>query len=255
MNVNFLLISGILSLPNSQFPTTGASTGQESVPGLQPGQSNAGVGPEYFNRMAEMFEKWHNSMQMGGGQSTGAGMGSSIPSSAGGGPRTSTTPSAGGSSAGPRPSKNEYGAPSESRGNHGACLQVHNQARQEKGLTPLTWSSSLSASAEKYAKILQQKSPNALNLVHSQWPGIGENLYAITDITQATCVNAAKVWVAEKPLYAPGTPIGQGDFHGYGHYTQIVTPKGTQVGCNADSGAGFYMVCHYDAAQVSGSIV
>ena len=142
-----------------------------------------------------------------------------------------------------------------STGSQAACLQVHNQARQEKGLTPLTWSSNLSASAESYAQTLRQKSPNVLMLEHSHLPGIGENLFAITDISQATCVNAAKAWIAEKPAYVPGTPIGQGNFGAYGHYTQIVTSRVTQVGCNADSGAGFYVVCHYDAIQLSGSIV
>lgn len=144
----------------------------------------------------------------------------------------------------------------ESRtGSQTACLEMHNKARQEKGLTPLTWSSSLSASAEQYAQILHQKSPNALHLEHSRLSGIGENLYANSDISQATCVNAAKAWIAEKPAYVPGTPIGQGNFGGYGHYTQIVTSRVTQVGCNADSGAGVYMVCHYDAIQLSGTIV
>ncbi len=121
------------------------------------------------------------------------------------------------------------------------CLGIQNQARQAVNLAPMTWSSSLQGSATTYAKKLQSNNPSSLVLVHSGIPGVGENLYA--NSRGGTCVDAAKAWVGEKPLYPPGQPVGSGNFGAYGHYTQIITKRVTQIGCNPDLSAGFYVVC------------
>ena len=137
------------------------------------------------------------------------------------------------------------------------CLALHNKARQEVGLPALTWSTTLAESASQYSAELYKKDPSSSTLVHSNKPGVGENLYAASGngaSSRATCVLATQAWLDEKPLYSAGTPIGSGDFHAYGHYTQIVYRTVTQVGCSADGAHGGYVTCHYDQVQISDTL-
>jgi hypothetical protein len=52
-------------------------------------------------------------------------------------------------------------------------------------------------------------------------------------------------WFNEFPLYN-GEPIGQGNFEGYGHYTQLLWPTTTGVGCaKAINGNAQVITCEY----------
>lgn len=135
--------------------------------------------------------------------------------------------------------------------NFQSCVDLHNKARAEVGLPPLTASASLSASAEAYAQVLKQRYGNGpLQLEHSKGR-YGENLYANTG--GVTCAGAYNGWVTEeKPKYKPGTAIGGPNFKLYGHYTQIIYRPVTQVGCSSENGR--YYVCHYDQIQDSNAI-
>ena len=141
-------------------------------------------------------------------------------------------------------------APVTVNNNENDCLGLQNKARAEVGLNPFTWSASLQQSATDYAQKLYQNSPKNLFLKHSGIAGIGENLYANSG--GGKCVDADNAWIGEKPLYIPGSNVGDGNFAAYGHYTQIVLRRATQVGCNADGSAGPYIVCHYDNIQFAG---
>jgi uncharacterized protein YkwD len=128
-------------------------------------------------------------------------------------------------------------------------LRLHNGARKEVGLPPLTWDPKLAISATAYSNVLYNRSPRGIALKHSDLD-VGENLYAHS--SQATCEKGMKGWLDEKPLYRPGSSVGTGDFHGYGHYSQIVNRDVTKVGCGVDSAKGKYLTCHYDRVQQYG---
>lgn len=131
------------------------------------------------------------------------------------------------------------------------CLNLHNQARQEVGHRPLTWSLSLQQSATNAAADMVRIDPSGNTLHHSQTPNVGENLYSNRNPgTAATCAEATAFWVDEKRFYTRGQPIGSGDFAAYGHYTQIVYKDVKMVGCNDRTGV--YVVCHYDQIQMGG---
>ena len=128
-------------------------------------------------------------------------------------------------------------------------LRLHNGARKEVGLPPLTWDPKLAISATAYSNVLYNRSPRGIALKHSDLD-VGENLYAHS--SQATCEKGMKGWLDEKPLYRPGSSVGTGDFHGYGHYSQIVNRAVTKVGCGVDTAKGKYLTCHYDRVQQYG---
>jgi len=120
-----------------------------------------------------------------------------------------------------------------------ACLSGHNKARIAAGLNPLSWSDSLQRSAQSYAQHLQKVG----GMAHSR---TGENIYRRWHLfQQITCDHAMRYWLNEKSLYH-GEPIGQGNFKGYAHYTQLMWPETANVGCGIASGFKGVVVCHYD---------
>lgn len=135
-----------------------------------------------------------------------------------------------------------------------SCLDLHNKARAEVGLPPITYSSKLAESAEHYSQDLSRRFGDSITLVHStgQYGSVGENLYANTG--GSTCAGAMDYWVGkEKPLYRVGTAVDGPGFKEYGHYTQIVNRQVKQVGCSTETtgtNKRCYFVCHYDAMQI-----
>jgi uncharacterized protein YkwD len=79
----------------------------------------------------------------------------------------------------------------------------------------LTWDDNLAATSRQWAQNLAQRN----TLEHSTF-GNGENLY-IAWGGDKSCRAAVDAWYDEKKNYRPGTKIGEGDFSGYGHYTQV----------------------------------
>jgi uncharacterized protein YkwD len=113
------------------------------------------------------------------------------------------------------------------------CLNGHNIPRRSAGLRPLTWSNSLQQSAQLYA----QKLDATNTFRHSKTPGLGENLYLGT----GSCANANSMWLAERVLYK-GQAVKREEVAKYGHFTQMMWPSTTSVGCGISSGV---VVCHY----------
>lgn len=107
-------------------------------------------------------------------------------------------------------------------------LNVHNNARKQKGVNDLQWDDSLAKQAEEYAKHLAKK--NAMQ--HSGTDGQGENLYMST--ADASFADATQSWLDEERDYN-GEKIGEGDFTKWGHFS-----KSPRVG-SVDGPARFFM--------------
>jgi hypothetical protein len=123
-----------------------------------------------------------------------------------------------------------------------ACLKLHNQARIKVGLSPLKWDFQLAREAKQYAARLIA---DGGILKHSS-SGKGENLYF--NSRAATCSAGFSAWFAEKPFYS-GQGIGTGNFASYGHFTQIMYPSVTSLGCGISK---TILVCRYDKIQIYG---
>ncbi|KAG4960585.1 hypothetical protein AAZX31_13G234600 [Glycine max] len=101
-------------------------------------------------------------------------------------------------------------------------LDVHNQARAEVGVGPLSWNHTLQAYAQSYAN---KRIPDC-NLEHSMGP-FGENI--AEGYAEMKGSDAVKFWLTEKPYY---------DHHSNAcvhdeclHYTQIVWRDSVHLGC------------------------
>ncbi|KAF1882206.1 hypothetical protein Lal_00038851 [Lupinus albus] len=101
-------------------------------------------------------------------------------------------------------------------------LEVHNQAREEVGVGPLTWNKTLEDYAQNYAngRIKDCK------MEHSNGP-YGENL--AEGYGEMTGSDAVKFWLTEKPNYDPISNSCVNDE--CGHYTQIVSRNSVYLGC------------------------
>ncbi|KAJ8324548.1 hypothetical protein QVD99_002565 [Batrachochytrium dendrobatidis] len=106
------------------------------------------------------------------------------------------------------------------------CLIHHNRYRRLVGSVPLAWSASLEAMAYEWARHLSLTG----SFEHSRQPSYGENLYQSNSANDETCNQPTYSWFEEWRLYQ-GQPIGQGNPNLYGHYTQMVWPSSTQLGC------------------------
>ena len=114
-------------------------------------------------------------------------------------------------------------------------LRMHNEARADVGVGPLTWSPVLAAYAQKWADFLARTG----SFQHSGGT-YGENLAGGMDVEEAV-----QSWLAEKASYHGG-PIGA-DWMETGHYTQLVWGGTKRVGCGKASMSEYDIwVCCYD---------
>ncbi|XWS67538.1 hypothetical protein CRYUN_Cryun04dG0015000 [Craigia yunnanensis] len=118
-------------------------------------------------------------------------------------------------------------------------LSVHNAARAQVGVGPMTWDATVAAYAQQYAN----KRISDCGLIHSNGPyseNLAEASYALTG------AEAVKLWVDEKPNYnyEANKCIG-GDCL---HYTQVVWRNSIRLGCaRVKCNSGWWFVtCNYD---------
>ena len=127
-------------------------------------------------------------------------------------------------------------------------LSAHNAARHRFGVAPLAWNSELAGEARQHA---QNMANNGI-YGHDRTPGrrkkMGENLWRGQRGLFSYDVMVG-VMVEEARHFRPGAfpdNSATGNWSDVAHYTQIVWPTTTDVGCAlASSATTDYFVCRY----------
>jgi hypothetical protein len=140
----------------------------------------------------------------------------------------------------------------------GRVLAAHNLVRAQAGSAQLVWDPTLGTAAARYA--LQLAITNTFQ--HSDRkarPGTGENLWMGTRGAYSV-ETMVGLWASERRLFVPGTfpnNSRSGNWEDIGHYTQMIWPTTTRVGCALASNATTdYLVCRYSpAGNVDGRLV
>src|SRR5690348_16886949 len=129
-------------------------------------------------------------------------------------------------------------------------LAAHNAERARMGMAPLVWDAALGTGAATYA---QQMAFTGM-FQHSNRQarrGVGENLWMGTHgaFSPEAMVGG---WASEKRYFMPGVfpnNSRSGNWEDVGHYTQMIWPTTTRVGCAIASTARVdYLVCRYATA-------
>jgi hypothetical protein len=122
----------------------------------------------------------------------------------------------------------------------------HNVARAEYGSRPLVWDPLLARGAAAYAGQL-----TTLGRVHAPREGrrdIRENLLQSLR-GQRSPTQMVGVWISERQYFKPGVfpdVSTTGDWSRVGHYTQMIWPTTTAIGCAIHSDAKYdWTVCRY----------
>jgi pathogenesis-related protein 1 len=128
-------------------------------------------------------------------------------------------------------------------------LEKHNEIRAAHGVGPMTWSSSLSATAQGWAEECYDAGGDGL-IDHNPDRSdghpyyVGENIFGGSG--QYTGVEATEYWASEEADYDYGSNTCSGVC---GHYTQIVWADSVELGCGLHTctslGYGYVIVCNY----------
>jgi pathogenesis-related protein 1 len=124
-------------------------------------------------------------------------------------------------------------------------VDLHNAARAEVGVGPVTWDGSVAAWAQDYAETHRSD----CELKHSpRGRPYGENLYGGAGGGASwSAADAVNAWVSEKAGYDYGSNTCS--LETCLHYTQVVWRSSTAIGCArvvCDSGDGLFIICSYD---------
>lgn len=125
-------------------------------------------------------------------------------------------------------------------------LAAQNRERAQVGHAPLVWDPALAASAAAYGPTLAR----LRRLVHSPRetrPGQRENL-AMAYHGTLSPEQLVAMWSAEKRYLRPGlfpAVSTSGNWLDVAHYTQMVWPTTTHVGCALYQADWDYLICRY----------
>jgi hypothetical protein len=125
-------------------------------------------------------------------------------------------------------------------------LAAHNRERTLVGHPPLAWDPDLAASAASYGPTLASLG----RLLHSPRetrPGQRENLAKAWHGT-LTPEQLVDLWSREKLMLQPGlfpAVSRTGQWEDVAHYTQMVWPTTTRVGCAIFAADWDYLICRY----------
>ena len=132
----------------------------------------------------------------------------------------------------------------------GRVLAAHNAVRAQAGTAPLAWDNALGNSAAAYARHLALTN----TFQHSNRKarrGVGENLWMGTR-GAFSVEQMVGNWASERRMFSAGifpAVSRTGRWSDVGHYTQIVWPTTTRVGCAlASNSRSDFLVCHYSPA-------
>jgi hypothetical protein len=126
-------------------------------------------------------------------------------------------------------------------------IAAHNAERARAGVPPLAWDDALGNAAASYATQMAMTG----RFAHSDRaarPGTGENLWMGTHGVFSVEAMVGG-WSSEKRFFTRGifpNVSRTGDWEDVGHYTQMIWPQTTRVGCALASTARIdYLVCRY----------
>ena len=125
-------------------------------------------------------------------------------------------------------------------------LAAHNHERALVGAPPLEWDADLAAHAASYGPALA----SARQLIHSPRegrPGERENLAMAWHAT-LTPEGIVDLWSREKLMLQPGlfpAVSRTGEWEDVAHYTQMVWPTTTRIGCAIYAADWDYLICRY----------
>ena len=129
----------------------------------------------------------------------------------------------------------------------GRLLVLHNRERAAVGAAPLSWDRGLAAAAAGYGPALARRGRLAHSPPESR-PGEGENLWMGTRGAYSL-EEMVGGWAAEKRLFVPGTfpDVSRSEaWSDVAHYTQMIWPSTTRVGCALHASARWdFLVCRY----------
>ena len=135
----------------------------------------------------------------------------------------------------------------QSRATDGVLLGAHNRERARLRLPLLRWDPTLAASAAAYGPALAaigglRHSPRAAR------PGQGENLWMGTR-SAFTPEQMVGGWIGERRHFRPGlfpNVSATGNWADVGHYSAIIWPTTTAVGCAIHRSARWdFLICRY----------
>lgn len=129
-------------------------------------------------------------------------------------------------------------------------LAAHNAARARAGVAPLVWDDALGSAAAAYARQMAMTGRFA-HSDRSRRRGTGENLWMGT--RGAFSIEAmVGGWASERRWFRPGifpNVSRTGNWEDVGHYSQMIWPTTTRLGCALASTAHIdYLVCRYAGA-------
>jgi hypothetical protein len=126
-------------------------------------------------------------------------------------------------------------------------LAIHNSERARFGAPPLIWDPVLAQGAAQWVAYLAQTGAFDHSPKSSR-PGIGENL-AAGDRGAFPVEALVHIWIGERNLFVPGVfpnVSRDGNWFSVSHYTQMVWPSTTRIGCAmASSPREDLLVCRY----------
>ena len=129
-------------------------------------------------------------------------------------------------------------------------VAAHNAERARAGVPSIQWDNDLGSAAAAYARQMAITGRFAHSDRHAR-RGIGENLWMGSHGSFSVEAMVGG-WASEKRWFAPGTfpnVSRTGNWEDVGHYTQMIWPTTTRVGCAlASTSQVDYLVCRYATA-------
>ena len=129
-------------------------------------------------------------------------------------------------------------------------VALHNQVRASTGVQPIIWDRALAAAADNYAAQLARTGRWGHSPQVSR-PGQGENLWMGTRGAYSVD-QMIGAWAAEGRWFRRGAfpaVSRSGNWEDVGHFTQMIWPSSSRVGCAIRSSSrNDYLVCRYSPA-------
>lgn len=127
-------------------------------------------------------------------------------------------------------------------------LVAHNAVRQAVGVAPLRWDPALAMSAAAYGPPLAALGGRLQHSPRAGRPGQAENLW-MGSRGAYTPEQMVGYWIDERNQFRRGifpAVSTTGNWVDVGHYTQMIWPATTTVGCAIHRAARFdYLICRY----------